>query len=171
MAKRHRNSTTAFNLYFKWVTNYTIEYLHKQLDKEMETDQYTLGAQLKFIWDYLKFMITDGVPLSRIKKLLSNQTVDVDKSKYVIQFEGGYPTGVFLYVDELIDIDFSDSFTITYYKFVYIYNKYNKKWKDSEVINVIKSVKEDLEFDGDKARIHKKIDKNILILNIKINEG
>jgi hypothetical protein len=70
-----------------------------------------------------------------------------------VTFWGGNPVCARVYVEQLVDIDFEDSYTYLYFQVISISNRDYKTWTRKRIKEVIRSIKEDMEFDGDKVNI------------------
>jgi hypothetical protein len=70
-----------------------------------------------------------------------------------ITFWGGSPVCARIYVEELCDIDFEDSYAYLYFQIISISNNSYKTWTRNRIKEVIQHIKEDMEFDGDEVEI------------------
>jgi hypothetical protein len=75
-----------------------------------------------------------------------------------ITFWGGSPVCARIYVEELCDIDFEDSYAYLYFQIISISNNSYKTWTRNRIKEVIQHIKEDMEFDGDKVDIELEFD-------------
>lgn len=88
-----------------------------------------------------------------------------------MKLDGGGCLPVFVELDEIRELDLIDSKHITFYKRITIYNRHNRKWTKRTAEEMIKNVREDLEWqEGDKASIKHRIHDNLLILNVRVKE-
>lgn len=161
------SSDKLIRTYVDWAKNYTISFLLTELTHERTFISDNLESQLKFFGRYIFYPYNDGIKYSVIKNFLNKQTTEKDRSKYYIQLEGGYPTSVMIAVDEIKEIDLADSQSITEYSEINIYNKFNRKWNNTNALKIVNEVKSDLEFDGETVSIKWKIKNNTLMLKIK----
>lgn len=155
----------------KWALEYTQDYLTIESgnDKSLKYDYLT--NQLLFFKYYLNYLYIDGIRLKFVKDFFKKQTVVRDKSRYTVKLDGGGCLPVFVELDEIRELDLIDSKHITFYKRITIYNRHNRKWTKRTAEEMIKNVREDLEWqEGDKASIKHRIHDNLLILNVRVKE-
>jgi hypothetical protein len=78
-----------------------------------------------------------------------------------VTFWGGSPVCARVYVEQLSDIDFEDSCAYLYFQVIWISNRDYKTWTRKRIKEVIRHIKEDMEFDGDKVNIELEDDNGI----------
>ena len=78
---------------------------------------------------------------------------DGERPPITVTFWGGSPVCAKLYVEELCDIDFEDSYAYLYFQIISISNNSYKTWTRKRIKEVIQHIKEDMEFDGDEVEI------------------
>ena len=78
---------------------------------------------------------------------------DGERPPIAITFWGGSPVCAKVYVEELSDIDFEDSYAYLYFQTISISNNSYKTWTRKRIKEVIQHIKEDMEFDGDEVEI------------------
>ena len=78
---------------------------------------------------------------------------DGERPPIAVTFWGGSPVCARVYVEQLSDIDFEDSYAYLYFQIVSISNRDYKTWTRKRIKEVIQHIKEDMEFDGDEVEI------------------
>ena len=168
----------AVELYLGWEKDYRKEAKecdYEALDwvycpKEIIEDQKkyrrdiraALQGQIEFIKYHVSLMAIE--PSERgtsryIGRFLSMQHLieqyfpDGKRPPITVTFWGGSPVCARVYVEQLSDIDFEDSYTYLYFQIISISNRDYKAWTRKRIKEVIQQVKEDMEFDGDKVKI------------------
>jgi hypothetical protein len=80
------------------------------------------------------------------------------KPPITVTFWGGSPVCARVYVEELQNIDFEDSYSYLYFDVISISNRDYKTWSRKRIGEVIHHIKEDMEFDGDEVDIELEFD-------------
>ena len=168
----------AYELFLDWENNYRKEAKecnHEALDwiyflDEAREDEKKyrkdIRAALKGQIDFIKYhvaLITFPGPtnnnLNRINQFLSRQHIidkyfpDGKKPPITVTFWGGSPVCVRVYVEELSEIDFEDSYDYLDFQTISISNANFKTWTQKKIKDFIQHIKEDMEFDGDEVEI------------------
>jgi hypothetical protein len=168
----------AYELYLEWEKVYrkeAKEYDYQALDwvycpKEVREDKKkyrrdvraALQGQIEFIKHHVALMAiepSERGTLCYIGRFLSMQHLidkyfpDGEKPPICITFWGGSPICAKVYVEQLSDIDFEDSYSYLYFDVISISNRDYKTWTRKRIKEVIQEIKEDMEFDGDKVKI------------------
>ena len=107
--------------------------------------------QMEFIRLYLGHMMLSGdsnAHLEEIEHFLSMQGAINTNDRMEFRFLLGNPPEVFVYVDNLIDIDMADTYGLTGFQTMHIYNAREKKWTQRAIKKLLREIKEDFEFDG-----------------------
>ena len=168
----------AYRLYLEWEQQYRKEAKECDYealdwvycDKEGREDERkyrrdvraALQGQIEFIKYHVSLMAIE--PSERgtsryIERFLSMQHLigkyfpDGKKPPITVTFWGGSPVCARVHVEELVDIDFEDSYTYLYFQVISISNRDYKIWSRKRIREVIRQIKEDMEFDGDKVKI------------------
>jgi hypothetical protein len=121
-----------------------------------------LKGQVEFI-KYLVALLTLPEPtknnVHQIEHFLSMQHLvdeyfpDGKRPPITVTFWGGSPVCARVYVEQLSDIDFEDSYAYLYFQTISISNNSYKTWTRKRIKEVIQHIKEDMEFDGDEVEI------------------
>jgi hypothetical protein len=136
----------------------------KQYQKDV---QAALQGQIDFIKYHVALMTFPGPTienLDRIERFLSMQHLvdkyfpDGEQPPITITFWGGSPVCVRVYVEELSDIDFEDSYVDLYFSTICISDRDCKKWTPRRIEETIEEIKQDMEYDGDKVEIELEFD-------------
>jgi hypothetical protein len=168
----------AYELYLEWEKVYrkeAKEYDYQALDwvycpKEVREDKKkyrrdvraALQGQIEFIKHHVALMAiepSERGTLCYIGRFLSMQHLidkyfpDGEKPPICITFWGGSPICAKVYVEQLSDIDFEDSYSYLYFDVISISNRDYKTWTRKRIKEVIQEIKEDMKFDGDKVKI------------------
>ena len=168
----------AYELYLDWERDYRKEAKecdYEALDwvycpKEIREDERkyrrdvraALQGQIEFIKYHVSLMAiepSERGTLSYIGRFLSMQHLigkyfpDGKRPPITVTFWGGSPVCAKVYVEQLVDIDFEDSYTYLYFRVISISNHDYKTWTRKRIKEVIQQIKEDMEFDGDKVKI------------------
>jgi hypothetical protein len=168
----------AYELFLEWEKNYRKE--SKECDYEAldwvycpegareDKKKYrkdiraALKGQIEFIKYHVGLMTLPGPTnnnLNRINQFLSMQHLidkyfpDGEKPPITLTFWGGSPVCARVYVEELSNIDFEDSYDYLYFQTISISNANFKTWTQKKIRDVIQHIKEDMEFDGDEVEI------------------
>ena len=121
-----------------------------------------LQGQIEFIKHHVALMAiepSERGTLRYIGRFLSMQHLikkyfpDGERPPISVTFWGGSPVCAKVYVEELYDIDFEDSYAYLYFQTISISNNSYKKWTRKRIKGVIQHIKEDMEFDGDECEI------------------
>jgi hypothetical protein len=145
---------------FDWV--YCPEEVREDEKKYRRDVRAALQGQMEFIKHHVALMAIEpserGI-LRYIRRFLSMQHL-IDKyfpggerPPIAVTFWGGSPVCARVYVEQLTDIDFEDSYAYLYFQIVSISNRDYKTWTRKRIKEVIQHIKEDMEFDGDKVEI------------------
>ena len=78
---------------------------------------------------------------------------DGERPPIAVTFWGGSPVCARVYVEQLSDIDFEDSYAYLYFQIISVSNRDYKTWTRKRIKEVIQQIKEDMEFDGDEVEI------------------
>ncbi len=173
----------AYKLFLEWEKTYRKEAAecgYKALDwvyceEEVREDekQYqkdiaaALQGQIDFIGYHVALMTFPGPTLEnldRIERFLSMQHLndeyfpDEERPPISITFWGGYPVCVRVYVEELSDIDFEDSYANLYFSTICISDRDCKKWTPRRSEETIEEIKQDMEYDGDEVDLELEFD-------------
>lgn len=126
-----------------------------------------LQGQIEFIKYHVGLMAiepSEKGTLSYIGRFLSMQHL-IDRyfpggkrPPIAVTFWGGSPVCARIYVEELSDIDFEDSYSYLYFSTISISNRDYKTWSRKRIVEVIQHIKEDMEFDGDEVEIELEFD-------------
>jgi len=168
----------AYELYLEWEKDYRMEAKecdYQALDwvycpKEGREDEKkyrrdiraALEGQIEFIKHHVALMAiepSERGTLRYIGRFLSMQHLigpyfpDGQRPPITVTFWGGSPVCARVYVEELSDIDFEDSYTYLYFQIISISNNSYKTWTRKRIKEVIQQIKEDMEFDGDEVEI------------------
>jgi hypothetical protein len=168
----------AYKLYLEWEKVYRMEAKecdYQALDwvycpKEGRDDEKkyrrdiraALQGQIEFIKHHVALMAiepSERGTLRYIGRFLSMQHLigpyfpDGQRPPITVTFWGGSPVCARVYVEELSDIDFEDSYTYLYFQIISISNNSYKTWTRKRIKEVIQQIKEDMEFDGDEVEI------------------
>lgn len=125
----------------------------------------SLEAQLFFFWQYIR---GPYIEIDKVEKLLKRQLNGRMRSKYMVQFEGCYPASACVLLNSFEDLDFEDSHTILNFSEILIYNNDDSTWTSRNAEIVVKIIKDNFEFEGNKISIRKRIEGNILFLKTKV---
>jgi hypothetical protein len=121
-----------------------------------------LQGQIEFIKHHVALMAiepSERGTLSYIGRFLSMQHLideyfpDGKRPPISVTFWGGSPVCARVYVEQLSDIDFEDSYAYLYFQVISISNNSYKTWTRKRIKEVIQQIKEDMEFDGDEVKI------------------
>jgi hypothetical protein len=119
-----------------------------------------LQGQIEFIKHHVALMAiepSERGTLNYIGRFLSMQHLidfpDGERPPITVTFWGGSPVCARIYVEQLSDIDFEDSYAYLYFQIVSISNRDYKTWTRKRIKEVIQHIKEDMEFDGDEVKI------------------
>jgi len=93
-----------------------------------------------------------------MQHLIDKYFPDGEKPPIAIAFWGGSPICARVYVEELSDIDFEDSYAYLYFDVISISNCNFKTWTRKRIKEVIQHIKEDMEFEGDRVDIELEFD-------------
>jgi hypothetical protein len=173
----------AYALYLEWEKDYRKEAKecdYQALDwvycpKEGREDEKkyrkdiraALQGQIEFIKYHVSLMAiepSERGTLRYIGRFLSMQHLidpyfpDGERPPITVTFWGGSPVCARIYVEELCDIDFEDSYAYLYFQIISISNNSYKTWTRNRIKEVIQHIKEDMEFDGDKVDIELEFD-------------
>ncbi len=166
----------AYELYLVWEKVYRMEAKecdYQALDwvycpKEGREDEKkyrrdvraALQGQIEFIRYHVSLMAiepSERGTLSYIGRFLSMQHLidfpDGKRPPITVTFWGGSPVCTRVYVEQLSDIDFEDSYAYLYFQIISISNNSYKTWTRKRIKEVIQDIKEDMEFDGDEVEI------------------
>jgi len=127
--------------------------------------------QIEFIRLYLAHMMIDGDTkhdLEIIRHFLSMQGAKKDDKRMQIRFILGSTPEVYVYVDSLNEIDLADTYGITGFKTMHVYNANKKRWTLKTIRKFIKDVKDDFRFDGYEPKIDFKYKSYLLAINCKM---
>lgn len=169
--------TKVKKLYREWVERFLREweeegrYSPAYLPPTDEDFEYLKQEQIEFIGIYLGHMLIDGDSkenLLRIKHFLSMQGATKKDADLTIKFLSGNPVEVYLYANDLDEIDVADVFGIVEFKTMQVYLQNGQIWTQKPAAQFIESVREDLEFDGLKAELHYEFRNNLLEIECKI---
>lgn len=173
----------AYQLYLVWEKVYRMEAKecdYQALDwaycpKEGRDDEKkyrrdmraALQGQIEFIKHHVAPMAiepSERGTLRYIGRFLSMQHLidqyfpDGERPPITVTFWGGSPVCARVYVEQLSDIDFEDSYAYLYFDVICISNRDYKTWTRKRIKEVIQHIKEDMEFDGDKVDIELEFD-------------
>lgn len=121
-----------------------------------------LQGQIEFIRYHVSLMAiepSERGTLHYIGRFLSMQHLldqyfpNGERPPITATFWGGSPVCARVYVEELSDIDFEDSYAYLYFDVISISNNSYKTWTRKRIKEVIEQIKEDMEFDGDVVEI------------------
>ena len=119
-----------------------------------------LQGQIEFIKHHVALMAigpSERGTLHYIGRFLSMQHLidfpDGERPPIAVTFWGGSPVCARVYVEQLCDIDFEDSYTYLYFQIISISNNSYKTWTRKRIKEVMEQIKEDMEFDGDEVEI------------------
>jgi hypothetical protein len=119
-----------------------------------------LRGQIEFIKHHVALMAiepSEKGTLRYIERFLSMQHLidfpDRERPPITVTFWGGSPVCARVYVEQLSDIDFEDSYAYLYFQIISISNNSYKTWTRKRIKEVIEHIKEDMEFDGDEVEI------------------
>ena len=168
----------AYQLYLVWEKMYRIEAKecdYQALDwvycpKEGREDEKkyrrdvraALQGQIEFIKHHVALMAiepSERGTLRYIGRFLSMQHLidqyfpDGERPPIAVTFWGGSPVCARVYVEELSDIDFEDSYAYLYFQVISISDRNCKTWTRKRIKEVIQQIKEDMGFDGDEVEI------------------
>ncbi len=148
-----RFSKMVSSLYSSWAEEYRTAFRKNRPEARLYDYKIKLSDQLEFVRLYLGFFIIDGKTrqqLERIREFLSLQKV-TSTANYQIHFVGGAPLEVIVHVNDLKEIDFSDTHGLIGYNSIAIVRR-DKLWTKKSRDEMFKAIKYDLEFDGDKFK-------------------
>ena len=173
----------AYELFLKWEETYCEEAKecdYEALDwvycpKEAREDEreyrkdirVALQGQIEFIKHHVSLMAiepSERRTLSYIGRFLSMQHLvdkyfpDGERPPIAITFWGGSPVCARVYVEELSDIDFEDSYAYLYFQIISISNRDYRIWTRKRIKELVQHIKEDMEFDGDQVDIELEFD-------------
>ena len=126
-----------------------------------------LKGQIEFIKHHVSLMAiepSERGTLSYIGRFLSMQHLveeyfpDEEKPPITVTFWGGSPICARVYVEELSDIDFEDSYSYLYFRIISISDRDYRTWTRKRIKEVIQHIKEDMEFDGDQVDLKLEFD-------------
>jgi hypothetical protein len=129
-----------------------------------------LQGQIEFIKYHVGLMAiepSERGTLTYIGRFLSMQHLideyfpDGERPPIAVTFWGGSPVCAKVYVEQLSDIDFEDSYAYLYFQTISISNRDYKTWSRKRIKEVIQHIKEDMEFDGDQVDIELEFDRQI----------
>jgi len=129
-----------------------------------------LQGQIEFIKHHVSLMAiepSERGTLSYIGRFLSMQHLideyfpDGERPPITVTFWGGSPVCARVFVEQLFDIDFEDSYAYLYFQIISISNRDYKTWTRKRIKEVIQHIKEDMEFDGDEVKIELEFDRLI----------
>jgi hypothetical protein len=129
-----------------------------------------LQGQIEFIKHHVSLMAiepSERGTLRYIGRFLSMQHLideyfpDGERPPIAVTFWGGSPVCAKVYVEQLSDIDFEDSYAYLYFQTISISNRDYKTWSRKRIKEVIQHIKEDMEFDGDQVDIELEFDRQI----------
>jgi len=176
----------AYELYLEWERDYRKE--AKECDyeafdwvycpKEAREDKKkyrrdvraALKGQIEFIKHHVSLMAiepSERGTLSYIGRFLSMQHLideyfpDGESPPIAVTFWGGSPVCARVYLEELSDIDFEDSYAYLYFHIISISNRDHKTWSRKRIKDVIQHIKEDMEFDGDEVKTELEDDRGV----------
>ena len=164
-------------LYREWVERFLIEWEQEDryspafLYSNDEDLEYLKKEQIEFIRIYLGHMMLDGNTrqnLLRIKYFLSIQGAGKKDADLTIKFLSGNPVEVYLYANDLDEIDVADVFGTVEFKTMQVYLHNGQIWTQKLAAQFIEAVREDLEFDGLEADLHYEFRDNLLEIKCKI---
>jgi hypothetical protein len=167
-----------YELFLEWEKTYRKEakecdyealdwvYCAKEVREDEKKYRKDIRAALKGQIEFIKYHVglmaiepSERGTLSYIGKFLSVQHL-IDKyfpngrkPPITVTFWGGSPVCARVYVEELSDIDFEDSYSYLYFDVISISNRDYKTWTQKKIKEVIQHIKEDMEFDGDEVEI------------------
>lgn len=127
-----------------------------------EAGQEVLQSQIDYIAEMVSFQLWFGMApiqsnLAIIRKFLDMQVENPRKNNkpaYAITFHGGCSEhSVHAYVQELGDVDFSDSYDFLNFDIIEVYRLGRKRWTEKSIKGTIKQIKDDFEFDGSYPKI------------------
>jgi hypothetical protein len=176
----------AYELYLGWEKDYRKEAKecdYQALDwvycpKEGREDEKryrrdiraALQGQIGFIKHHVSLMAiepSERGTLRYIGGFLSMQHLvdeyfpDGERPPITVTFWGGRPVCARVYVEDLSDIDFEDSYAYLYFQIISISNNSYKSWTRKKIREVIQNIKEDMEFDGDEVEIELEDDRGV----------
>lgn len=137
-------------LYSSWAEEYCARFKKQRPEARLCLCKIRLNDQLEFIRMYLGFLIIDGKTrsnLNRIKKFLSMQKIN-SNAFYQIHFVGGTPRELIVHVDNMKEIDISDTHSLVGFNTILIVRR-DKPWTRKSRNDMFKAIQYDLEFDGD----------------------
>lgn len=168
----------AYELFLEWEKNYLKEvkgcdyegldwiYCSDEAREDEKKYRREIRSALKEQIDFIKYHVAlltfpsqTEETLNRIKRFLSMQHLidkyfpDGEKPPITLTFWGGSPVCARVYVEELTEIDFEDSYAYLYFQTISISNVNFKTWTQKKIKDVIQHIKEDMEFDGDEVEI------------------
>ncbi len=124
-------------------------------DEEKGTGEYidTIPEdQTEFIFLYIHHMMIGSDTkdnLKIIEHFLSMQGAMNTENRMQIQFLlGDSVPEVYVYVDNFSEVDLADTYGLTEFKMMHIYNANMKKWTLKTIRELIRDVKDDFRFDG-----------------------
>lgn len=173
----------AYGLYLIWEMVYRMEAQecdYQALDwiycpKEAREDEKkyrkevraALQGQIEFIKHHVALMAIEPSERGTLKyigrflsmqHLISKYFPDKERPPITVTFWGGSPVCARVYVEQLSDIDFEDSYAYLYFDIISISNRNFKTWTRKRIKEVIQYIKEDMEFEGDRVDIELEFD-------------
>ncbi len=140
--------------------------------KNRSEAQEFMMVQIKFIWNYLGFMLLAGPHaenLARIRLFLNLQGALKDDDKMEMRFLGGEPKEAYVYVSGIVDIDLEDVHSLVDFKTMHIYREGGKKWTKMLAKQIIREVRDDLTYDGDDVKLNYSYDGNLLQISCSVS--
>jgi len=173
----------AYKLFLQWEKTYRKEarecdyqaldwvYCDEVMRDDEEQYQKDISAALQGQIDFIKYhvaLMTFPGPtkenLDCIERFLSMQHLideyfpDGERPPVTITFWGGCPICARVYVEELSDIDFEDSYAYLYFSTISISDRTCKRWTLIRMEEVIQQIKEDMEYDGNEVELELELD-------------
>jgi len=176
----------AYELYLVWEKVYRMEakecdyqafdwvYCPKEIredEKKYRRDvRAALQGQIEFIRHHVSLMAIEPSERGTLRyighfvsmqHLIDEYFPDGERPPITVTFWGGSPVCAKVYVEQLSDIDFEDSYAYLYFQTISISNNSYKTWTRKRIKEVIQHIKEDMEFDGDEVEIELEDDRGV----------
>jgi hypothetical protein len=165
------------SLYQNWIVRFRREwkgkyryrpYLINPDGKEPET---LPQDEIEFISVYLGHMMIDGNSqenLQRIKRFLSMQGAVNKGADLEIRFLLGNPLEVYVFVEDVTDIDFADTSGITDFQAMQVYLRNGEIWTQESIAEFVKNLRIDFAFDGLHPDVLYKFEDSLLEIECKV---
>jgi hypothetical protein len=113
-------------------------------------DYELIENQILFIPSYVLVMLLEEDPFDsdRIKSFLGMQRITNKDEFLEIHFLEGLPFEVYVLVKSIADLDIADVIALTNFRQIVITRSDSKEWQKESIDSTLKSITDDLEFDG-----------------------